>query len=352
MCGMKQSALITGSVCIGVSLLLSGCTSSMASSQPQAAPASTGISSGASAAVVLASPGRVEGRSETIQVGAATDGLIKSVYVQEGQTVTAGQLLAEIDCPELQANLRTATAEVESYQQVRARLLRGSREEERRSAEQRTAAAQAVVAQSEAELHRYEELFGSRVASQKDLDTARRDYDVAEARLREARKNEELVKAGPLTEELAKADADIQASEERKNAIEDRIGKCRVLAPINGTVLQTLMRRGESFSTLMPKPLFTIADLSVRRVRAEVDEHDVPKVRRGQQVLISSEGDQPQTFPGTVASVSRMMGRKKILTGNPSEKADRDVLEALVDFDATKTVEFPVGMRVVVQFLQ
>jgi hypothetical protein len=93
-----------------------------------------------------------------------------------------------------------------------------------------------------------------------------------------------------------------------------------------------------------------MADLSVRRVRAEIDERDVRKVRVGQKVLISADALQNESFSGVVRQISDTMGRKKILTGDPSEKADRDVLEAMVDLN--NSVKLPVGMRVLVKFLE
>src|SRR5712664_2329627 len=82
----------------------------------------------ASGAVVFASPGRVEGASETTQVGAAADGILKAVYVKEGQFVKRGTLLAEIACDELQAGLQTAVAEADGARQTRTRILRGARD--------------------------------------------------------------------------------------------------------------------------------------------------------------------------------------------------------------------------------
>src|SRR5437879_8609338 len=48
--------------------------------------------------VALASPGRIEGKSDTIEVGAAIDGVIQSIPVKEGQQVRQGQVVAELDC--------------------------------------------------------------------------------------------------------------------------------------------------------------------------------------------------------------------------------------------------------------
>ena len=108
-----------------------------------------GIGSGSAAAgVVFASPGRVEGASETTQVGAAADGILKAVYVKEGQFVKRGTLLGEIGCDDLQASLQTAIAEADGARQARTRILRGARDEEKKIAIEKTAAARARMSSS------------------------------------------------------------------------------------------------------------------------------------------------------------------------------------------------------------
>ncbi len=328
----------------GAFLSISGCSSGegqkvMASEQAELAKPG----------ITLACPGRVEGRSETSEVGAGADGLIKAVYVKEGQLVARGATLAVIDCPDLRASFVEAKSQTESARQVKARLMRGSRDEERLSAEQRTLGAKAVLEEAATHLKRMKELHDSGVMARADLEQAKRDFDVAEAKLREATRNEELVKAPALAEEIAKADSDIDSAQHRIEIVQEKMSKCVVTAPISGAILRVLMKPGESFSTLTPHPLFTMADLSVRRIRAEVDERDVAKVRVGQKVLISSDALQDQ-LEGVVGRISDTMGRKKILSGDPSEKADRDVLEAMIDL--TGPIKLPVGMRVTVQFLR
>ena len=53
---------------------------------------------------------------------------------------------------------------------------------------------------------------------------------------------------------------------------------------------------------------------------------------------------------GTVRSIGSQMGRKKVRTGDPAEKADRDVLEVLIDLDE-RNAALIVGLRVTAQFL-
>lgn len=300
--------------------------------------------------IVLAAPGRIEGRSDTIEVGAAADGVVEAVFVNEGDEVRHGQVLAKIGCSDTEASLAAARADVEAARQSRTRLLRGSRDEERRSAEQRTAAARAQRDQADLNLTRIRKLAQDGISSRSELDQAQSSSEVAEARLREATRNEELVKAGPLPEEIAKSDADVTSAQARVRVMEEKLKKCVVTAPIDGSILKTLLRVGESFSSINPRPLFTLADLSGRRVRAEVDERDVAKVQLNQRVLVSCDAMPSHKLAGRISSLAKTMGRKHAWSANPADKTDRDVLEALVTLDGNAN-QLPVGLRVTVQFL-
>lgn len=333
-----------------LAVLLSGCA---ADRRPAASgtPAPAAESAPSAPKVLFACQGRVEGRSETVEVGAAIDGVVTAVYVEEGRQVRRGQVVAEIGCEDLKASLLEAETAIEGFRQVKVRLVRGSRQEERLAAEQRTAQARAVLKQAESDLGRRKRLLDRDDISRADYDQAQRDYDVAVARLNEAIRKEELVKAPALPEEIAKADSDIRAAERHAVTISERIAKCRVTAPISGTVLRVLIKRGESFSTLTPRPVAHIADLSLQRVRAEVDERDVARVKQAQKVLVFQEGARDQSAGGVVESIYHTMGRKHVSSGDPAEKTDRDVLETMILLDK-QAPHFPLGLRVIVQFLQ
>ncbi|MFN7933250.1 MAG: efflux RND transporter periplasmic adaptor subunit [Bryobacteraceae bacterium] len=337
-------------------IVMAGCTSSArqpeTSMQPQpAVPAERKAPPASPGNVVLSAPGRVEGASETIEVGAQMDGVVRTVLVAEGQLVKKGQKVAEMHCPELPAELAHAEAQVEQSRQARLRVERGSRDEERRVSEQKVVAARATLAEAKVHLDRMKYLVGHGALAQNQLDRAIRDHDVAVAQLNESIRAEELVKAPALPEDIAKADAEILAAEQKVDLTKRRIYKCGVAAPSDGTVLRIMLKPGESFSTFNPRPILTMADLSTRRVRAEVDERDVAKVRVGQSASIGLEGSPQQAFTGTVSSLYTTMGRKRIRTGDPSEKSDRDVLEVLLDIDGSPA-QLPVGLRVAVHFAQ
>jgi HlyD family secretion protein len=301
--------------------------------------------------VALACTARVEGASETTEVGAGVDGVIAELRVREGDSVQAGEVLAVIDRRELKAELAAARASVEAARQGRTRILRGSRREDRERAEAEVTAAEAVVVQAESQHRRSLRLFQQGILSEAERDEVRRNLEVSRAQLAAARKRAELVKAPPLPEEAAKADADVRWADERMRVLQQTLEKCYVRAPISGTVLRTTLRPGESFSTFVPRPILSLADTSRLRVRAEVDERDVGRVFPGQRVIVRGDGWAGRGVPGRVARLGAAMGRKTIKTGDPAEKSDRDVLEVLVDLDR-QDPRLVIGLRVTTLFLK
>ena len=300
--------------------------------------------------VVLACPGRVEGLSEVVNLGAEIDGVLKEVRVHEGQQVKAGDTLALIGCRDGEAELQAARAAAEVTRQARARLVRGSRDEERQLALDQKAREEAVLEQARLQHERMSKLFTSGDISQETIEKTRRDLAVAEATVNAALNHLALVNAPPLWEELARADAETKVADERVNVISEKLRKCAIRAPINGTVLRLHLKAGESVATVFPQPVVSLVDDSRLRVRAEVDERDLGRIHLGQQVAVTTPAFSDRAFSGQVSRLAAQMGRKKIRTGDPSEKSDRDVLEVLVDLVETDA-RLVIGLRVTVQFL-
>ena len=97
-----------------------------------------------------------------------------------------------------------------------------------------------------------------------------------------------------------------------------------------------------------PRPIFSLAQTDRYRVRAEVDENDVGRVLIGQRVWIAIEASSVKRFWGTVVKLGSAMGRRHILTSDPADKSDRDVLEVIIEIDENQVL--PIGLRVAVMF--
>jgi hypothetical protein len=77
-----------------------------------------------------------------------------------------------------------------------------------------------------------------------------------------------------------------------------------------------------------------MADDSVLRVRLDVDEADVSKLKVGQRAYVTAEAYGAHRFWGRVVRVGRILGRKNIRTDEPSEHIDTKILETLVERDS------------------
>jgi HlyD family secretion protein len=301
--------------------------------------------------VIFASPGRIEGLNEAIQIGAAVSGLLDTMPFSEGDNVRAGQILARINCRPTEAERGIALAELDAAVSSHERLLRGSRSEERLEAEANTAAAAAALSRAKIHYDRIEALFQAAVRPPEERDQAQKDYELAEQQHRVAVQRERLINAGALPEEVAKSEAQIRAVEQRAEQLQRQLDLCIVKAPVAGTVLQLFKHVGEAYSTVFPEPILSLADTSGFRVRAEVDERDINRLFLGQKVEITAEALDGKSLLGRVESIGAQMGRKRTRTPDPAERSDRDILEVVVSLDDAGVRLVP-ELRVTARFFQ
>jgi multidrug resistance efflux pump len=318
--------------------------------QPESAASKAAAVSPQPVPVLLAAPARIEGASETIHVGAGVDGVLAAVLVREGQTVSAGQPLALVDCRDDESRLGEARAAIEIAKQKRERLLRGSRDEERRIAHEQELAAKAALHLAQTQQQRMRSLYATGDVAKERLDLAEKEATVAQAAMRGAQQHLLLVNAQPLPEELARVEAELSEAEARLHTTQAKLGKCQIKAPQAGTVLRIHTHPGEVVSTLNPQPVLVLADTSRLFARAEVDERDLGQLILNQTVLLRADALAGQTCRGHVQQLGQLMGRKHIRSGDPAEKSDRDVLEVLIEL-AGCTPAPPIGLRVTAQFM-
>lgn len=300
--------------------------------------------------LVAAAQGRVEASTESIALGFTVTGRIAKLFVSEGSAVRARQLLAQLECGAEQAREKSAAASLEGLRQGYVRARRGARAEERAVADARLLAATAEEKDAQMDFERVSALAGQgSMASRRELDSAQRRVDIALAQSQIARHTRESVNAELLPEEHAKWNADIAVANAALIAARDAVQQCSLLAPIDGTILRRLKQSGEVVNGFSPEPVVMMADVRQTRIRVEVDERDVPRVRLQQRVAVSQEGSEQAGAEGVVTWLAPAMGRKSIRGTQPAEKADRDIREVVVTLDRAKP-EWPIGMRVIARF--
>lgn len=195
-------------------------------------------------------------------------------------------------------------------------------------------------------MDRHNQLFSAGIISREDVETYAREYAVAKARYEEAAQHYALLDAKTREEDVAAAQAALDLARGQLAEAQARYEKTLIRSPINGIVLRKHHRSGESVSnsSTVPDPIVTIGDNSVLRVRVDVDETDVAKIRVGQPAYVTADAYGQQKFPGHVVRVGNELGRKNVRTDEPTEKVDTKILETLVQLDPG--IQLPDGLRV------
>jgi len=295
---------------------------------------------------LVAAAGRVEPVSENIKLASELNGKLKAMFVEEGDHVRRGQVMAELVNDDYRAQVASAEAEVTQKEAELRKVINGARIQERREAQSNVDEAKAVMDHAQLEMVRYQKLFAAGVVSREEQDQYAKEYAVAKARYEEMSHHHNLVAADAREEDRAMAEANVQLAKAQLEEARAVLDKTFVRAPIDGTVLRKYHRAGESVSNsaVNPDPIFTIGDERALRVRVDVDEDDVSKLVVGQSAYVTADAYGSRKFYAHVVRIGQELGRKNIRTDEPTEHVDNKILETLIQLDAG--TDLPVGLRV------
>ena len=298
------------------------------------------------APALVAGPGQVEPYSEDIKIGSELSGRLKSVFVEEGDMIHRSQVLAELENGDYRAQVESARANVAAKQATLRKVINGARRQERDEAWSSVNEAKAVMENSDSEMHRRQQLYSAGVVSREEMERYAREADVAKAQYQAKVEQHSLVDDHAREEDRSLAEADLQLARAQLEEAQARYDKTLIRAPIDGTVLRKHHRSGESVSnsSTVPDPILTIGDRKTLRVRVDVDDTDVGKVRVGEKAYVTADAFGKRKFWGRVVRVGQQLGPKNVRTDEPAEKVDTKILETLVELDPG--AQLPDGLRV------
>lgn len=292
--------------------------------------------------------GRVEPKDGEVRVSAEVPGRITDVIATTNDRVTAGDLLVVLDSDDLAPKLAAAESEAE------VRILERDEEPatglalERRQAEDAlntSERARFSAQQAFDEAYRKSKHDGGDAAAA----TAARDK-LAEAQTKAAddRVKLDAVLAKPGLPKPTRLESALWVARTDIAQVENAIDKTRARAPANGTILSVWAKVGEMAAPSVDAPLLRFGDISSLRVRAEVEERDVTKIRLGQRVVVRADGYPDKDFEGVVTQIAPALGSPQITSRGPRRPNDVEVLEVLISLDGTPPLL--TGMRVDVFF--
>lgn len=188
-----------------------------------------------------------------VEVGTQVSGIISHIYVDYNSTVKKGQVIAELDRENLNSQLETAQAQLES--------------------------AKSDLSYQEQNFERQKTLHDKGHISDNDFELARLSYQQAKATFNQR----------------------IQSVKTART----NLGYATITSPIDGIILTRAVEEGQTVASSFSTPtLFTIAkDLTDMRVIADIDEADIGGVRVGQRVNFTVDAFPDDVFEGRVTQV-------------------------------------------------
>jgi membrane fusion protein (multidrug efflux system) len=187
-----------------------------------------------------------------VKISALVPGRVMMLRVAEGDAVSSGQVVAEIDPRPLEDQKRQAAAAVNQ--------------------------AKAALENAKLNLERTDRLFKRGIAAGKEVEDARAQQATAEAGLETA---------------LAALDS-----------ADRQLSRAKVTSPITGTVVKRLVSVGEQVDGTAAQPLIEVASIEVVELAASVPSEHLAAVHVGQKVAIASDAYPDKTFPGEVIAIA------------------------------------------------
>ena len=209
--------------------------------------------------------GSVESVNE-VDVGAQASGKITKLYVKLGQEIKKGEMIADIDSTTQINTLNTKKAALVNYQaQLKAK---------------KTAYDVALSS-----YNRLSKLYTQKATSLDSVNAAKSTLDNAKA-------------------EMEAIEANIKQAEIEVNTAETNVGYTKITAPLDGTVIAVPVSEGQTVNANQTTPtIVTIADLSKMKIKPEISEGDITKVKAGQEVSFTILSDSQTLYHSVIDSV-------------------------------------------------
>lgn len=231
---------------------------------------------------IVSASGKIQPK-RLVNISADTPGRVVNLAVNEGDRVTAGQFLLQIDPKSLRTRVDSGAAALQAAE--------GSLDQLRQSVE----TARVQLDQTQKTLARQRELWGQQLTTRENLEKAENDVRAAQSTLQEREKQ--------ITSQQARIAQELAGLESARYDL----SKVRIESPIDGIVTRRNIQEGETavIGTMnnAGTVLLTLADMSVIQAEIEVDETNIPNVSLGQPAKITVDALPDRSFKGHVSEI-------------------------------------------------
>ncbi len=243
-------------------------------------------------------------------VGPKEGGLLTELFVEQGQTVQKGQVLAVMDTSRVVNSVAEAKARVDNARALYLQAKNGSRIQEITQAQAMVRSDEASLRAAKDNFRRYEELYKDGGVNNDEFNSRRLELDRARASLDSSRERLRLLQAGSRFEQIMASKASMEQAEAEMADAQTRLNDLTIRAPFTGVISQRYAQPGSFVSPTTTAQGDSASSSSILlvidrlEVLATVAESDIARVRVGQPVIITSTAFPGQEFKGTVRLVA------------------------------------------------
>jgi HlyD family secretion protein len=242
-----------------------------------------------------------------VEVKSKASGIVKKLYVEYGDRVKKGQLLAQLDKEEIQAQVDQSRAALAA---ANANLKSAEADYERSKVD----AEGPDVPLLKRAYDRATGMANAGVVSTSALEDAQKNYELALNKQNVAKAQMTVLKA-----KIAQSEAEVARDRANLKQLEEQLGYTDIESPIDGIVLSRDVEMGDAVSSILvlgssATLVMTLGDTSEVYVKGKVDESDIGKVYLGQPARIKVESFKDKTFNGKVTKISPMGVEKDNVT--------------------------------------
>jgi HlyD family secretion protein len=242
-----------------------------------------------------------------VEVKSKASGIVKKLLVDYGDRVKKGQLLAQLDKVEIEAQVEQSKAALEAAE---ANLKSSQADSERAKVD----AEGPDVPLLKRAYDRAVSMAKDGVVSTSALEDAQKNYEMALNKQNVSKAQVTVLKA-----KMAQSQAQVAQDQANLKQLEEQLSYTDIISPIDGIVLSRDVQMGDAVSSILvlgssATLVMTLGDTSEVYVKGKVDESDIGKVYLGQRARIKVESFKDKTFDGKVTKISPMGVEKDNVT--------------------------------------
>jgi putative peptide zinc metalloprotease protein len=239
-----------------------------------------------------------------VAIRAEAEGIIEEIFVNEGDVVKQGDLIARIANRDYEASLLTTQAEIQSKIADLRLLKSGARPEEIQAARAQAIKSDELLKLAGEQLERDQKMVETRLISPSEFENTRELFLIRGKELEEAQGKLSVLESGSRLEQREAVEATIRALQARERFLKQQMLSLDIYSPIEGVV--TTHKLHERLKENVKKGDLVTEVYAIKTVNVEiaVPEKEIGEVRIGQTVVLKARAYPAETFEGKVISIA------------------------------------------------